>query len=212
MRRLSPAATERDASVGSEMGTTDPRIARTRATVLSTAADIVVEQGTTALTVDAVVARSGVARSTIYRHWPTRDDLLVDVFEYCVPALETPAPELSFATAMRAFLHGLVGHLADPKWNRMLPALMALKAYEPTLARVEERLEQRQASVSADLFARGEREGLFGPDLDRPRAMALLVGPLVFATLSGETPITTELADAALGNFLAGLQSGEPTL
>lgn len=210
MRRLSPARGCAGASVGTGMGTTDPRIARTRATVLDTAAAIVVEQGTAALTVDAVVARSGVARSTIYRHWPTRDDLLVDVFEYCVPSLETPGPELGFEAAMRQFLHAVVGHLADPKWNRMLPALMALKAYEPTLARVEARMEERQGHVSADLFTRGEREGLFGPDLDRPRAMALLIGPLVFAALSGETPITVELADSALGNFLAGLRPGGP--
>ncbi len=211
MRRLSPGREGGGASVSTGMGTTDPRIARTRATVLDTAAAIVVEQGTAALTVDAVVARSGVARSTIYRHWPTRDDLLVDVFEYCVPSLDTPAPELGFESAMRQFMHAVVGHLADPKWNRMLPALMALKAYEPTLARVEARMEERQGHVSADLFTRGEREGLFGPGLDRPRAMALLIGPLVFAALSGETPITPELADAALGNFLAGLQGGDPT-
>ncbi|MEZ5408509.1 MAG: TetR/AcrR family transcriptional regulator [Acidimicrobiales bacterium] len=192
------------------MGTTDPRIARTRATVLDTAAAIVVEQGTAALTVDAVVARSGVARSTIYRHWPTRDDLLVDVFEHCVPSLVTPSPELGFEAAMRQFLHAVVDHLADAKWNRMLPALMALKAYEPTLARVEERMEERQGSISADLFARGEREGMFGPELDRSRAMTLLVGPLVFAALSGETPITPELADASLSNFLAGLSRPDP--
>ncbi len=192
------------------MVTTDPRIARTRATVLDTAAAIVVEHGTAALTVDAVVARSGVARSTIYRHWPTRDDLLVDVFEYCVPVIETPAPELGFEAAMQQFLHGVVGHLSDPKWNRMLPALMALKTYEPTLARVEERMEERQGSISADLFARGEQEGLFGPDFDHLRATTLLVGPLVFAALSGETPLTSELADASLHNFMAGLRSADP--
>lgn len=187
------------------MSTTDPRVARTRATVLGTAADLVVEGGPAALTVDAVVARSGVARSTIYRHWPTRDDLLVDVFEFCVPMMTPPPAELGFAEAMRAFLHDLVRQLSDPKWNRMMPALLALKAYEPTLADVEQRLERRQDDLTVDLFARGEREGLFGPDLDRDRTMALLVGPLVFAVLTGGTPLGAELADEALRNFLAGL-------
>lgn len=158
-----------------------------------------------------MVARSGVARSTIYRHWPTRDDLLVDVFEYCVPSLETPGPDLGFEAAMRQFLHAVVGHLVDPKWNRMLPALMTLKAYEPTLARVEQRMEEHQGHVSADLFARGEREGLFGPDLDRDRAMALLIGPLVFAALSGETAVASALADDSLHNFMAGLRSADPS-
>lgn len=173
--------------------------------MLGTAADIVVEGGPTALTVDAVVARSGVARSTIYRHWPTRDELLVDVFEFCVPKMDAPAPDLGFEQAMRAFLHDLVRQFGDPKWNRMMPALLALKAYEPTLAGVEKRLEHRQDALADDLFARGEREGLFGPELDRDRSMALLVGPLVFAMLTGETPLTTALADDALRGFLAGL-------
>ncbi len=187
------------------MDITDPRVARTRATVLGTAADIVVEQGPTALTVDAVVARSGVARSTIYRHWPTRDELLVDVFDYCAPAIAKPPTDLGFEDAMRYFLHDIVAQMSDPKWNRMLPAMLALKAYEPQIAAMERRMEEMQNDVSADLFARGEREGLFGPELDDRQAIALLVGPLIFAVLTNEVPLSNELADAGLRCFMAGL-------
>jgi AcrR family transcriptional regulator len=189
------------------MDASDPRVARTRATVLGTAADIVVEQGPTALTVDAVVARSGVARSTIYRHWPTRDDLLVDVFSFCAPAIVSPPPELGFEVAMRWFLHDLVQQMSDPKWNRMMPALLALKTYEATLADVERHMDEMQGHVSRDLFDRGIREGLFGPDVDVGRAVSLLIGPLVFAVITGETPLTTDLADEALRCFMAGLRS-----
>ncbi len=185
----------------------DPRVARTRAAVLDTAADIVVEGGPSALTVDAVVARSGVARSTIYRHWPTRDELLVDVFTHCAPAATAPDPTLGFEDAMRVFLHDLVAQLSDPKWARMMPAMTALKLYEPTIAEIERRMEETQGHVSDDLFDRGEREGRFGPALDRRRSIALLIGPLVFAILTGETPLTTDLADEALRCFLAGLDT-----
>lgn len=174
--------------------------------MLGTAADIVVEQGPSALTVDAVVARSGVARSTIYRHWPTRDELLVDVFTFCAPDIVSPPPELGFEAAMRWFLHDLVRQMSDPKWNRMMPALLALKTYEDTLANVERHMDEMQGHVSTELFARGEREGLFGPELDRERSIALLIGPLVFAVISGETPLTTELADETLRCFMAGLR------
>lgn len=187
------------------MDTTDPRVARTRTTVLGTAADIVVEQGPTALTVDAVVARSGVARSTIYRHWPTRDELLVDVFDYCAPAIVKPPADLGFEDAMRYFLYDLVAQMSDPKWNRMLPAMLALKAYEPQIAAMERRMEEMQNDVSADLFARGQREGLFGPELDDRQAIALMVGPLIFAVLTNEVPLSNALADAGLRCFMAGL-------
>jgi AcrR family transcriptional regulator len=187
------------------MDTTDPRVARTRATVLGTAADIVVEQGPTALTVDAVVARSGVARSTIYRHWPTRDELLVDVFTFCAPTIVSPPADLGFEDAMRWFLHDLVRQMSDPKWSRMMPALLALKTYEPTLADVERHMDEMQGFVSRDLFDRGIREGLVGEDVDVGRSVSLLVGPLVFAVISGETPLTIGLADEALRCFMAGL-------
>lgn len=187
------------------MDTSDPRVARTRATVLGTATDIVVESGPTALTVDAVVARSGVARSTIYRHWPTRDDLLVDVFIFCAPTMTDPPAELGFEAALRHFLHDLVRQFSDPKWARVMPAMLALKAYEPAIADIERRMEELQGSVSDHLFDRGVREGRLGPDVDRTRAVALLVGPLLFAVLTGQTPLTVDLADEAQRCFLAGL-------
>lgn len=214
MRLPSRCGTRERGTVGAVMGTKarrsdergDPRIARTRATVLGTAADLVVEQGPTALTVDAVVARSGVARSTIYRHWPTRDDLLVDVFDFCVPEISSPPPDLGFEDAMRFFLHDLVRQMSDPKWSRMMPAMLALKAYEPTLADVEQRLERRQDTVSAELFARAVAEGLIDETADQNQLIARLIGPLIFAVLTNETPLTTGLADASLAGVMATLR------
>ncbi len=188
------------------MDTEDPRVARTRAAVLGTAADLVVEGGPGALTVDAVVARSGVAKSTIYRHWPTRDDLVRDVFRFGAPTPVTPPAALGFEAAMRLFLHDLVGQLSDPKWARMMPALLALKAYEPAMSAVDEEMDAMQRRVSEELFARGQAEGLFGAELDHQQAIALLVGPLVFALITGEAELTTGLADAALTQFMAGLR------
>lgn len=202
-----PDHTDAGSTVSDDMETSDPRVARTRATVLGTAADLVVEQGPTALTVDAVVARCGVARSTIYRHWPTRDDLLVDVFTFCAPNISLPPDDLGFEAAARWFLHDLVRQMSDPKWNRMMPALLALKTYEPTLADVERHMDERQGDVSRDLFDRGVREGLFGEDVDVGRSVSLLVGPLLFAVITGETPLDTDLADESLRCFMAGLRS-----
>ena len=49
--------------------------------VLDAATHILAEEGHEGFTVDAVVARSGVAKTTIYRHWPTKIDLLIDAFQ-----------------------------------------------------------------------------------------------------------------------------------
>ena len=54
-----------------------PRDARVDALVLETALAMLAEVGPTGLSVEEVAARAGVGKSTIYRRWPTKDDLVV---------------------------------------------------------------------------------------------------------------------------------------
>jgi AcrR family transcriptional regulator len=189
----------------------DPRVERTRATVLGTAVDLVVEGGPNALTIDAVVARSGVARSTIYRHWATRDELLVDVFDWCAPQLAPPPAELTFPDAVRHFVHDIVDQLSDPKWARLMPALLMLKSYQGTVDEIDQRMKSHQAEVLDDLFRRGRAEGLVPEAIDADRAVAIMVGPLVFALVAGVAPLDAALADAATDSFLAWLAAGAST-
>ena len=64
-----PAATERDGK------TLDERVRRSRAAVIGATTQLLVERGFGGATVDEISRRSGVAKTTIYRHWPTRIDL-----------------------------------------------------------------------------------------------------------------------------------------
>ena len=67
-----------------------PRTHRTREAVVRSAVDLLVEGGVGAVTVEAVVQRSGVARSTIYRHWPTRGEMVAAAFAELMPPLSGP--------------------------------------------------------------------------------------------------------------------------
>ena len=57
---------------------TDGRVQRSRARVLGATLELLTEQGVGRVSVDEVARRSGVAKTTIYRHWPTRADLVLD--------------------------------------------------------------------------------------------------------------------------------------
>ncbi|MEZ5248173.1 MAG: hypothetical protein R2713_02850 [Ilumatobacteraceae bacterium] len=117
----------------------------------------------------------------------------------------SPPPELGFEAAMRWFLHDLVRQMSDPKWNRMMPALLALKAYEATLADVERHMDEMQGHVSTELFARGVREGCSTratTSSDRSRCSS---ARSCSRWITGETPLTTDLADESLRCFMAGL-------
>lgn len=68
----------------------DPRIERSRALILDAATQLLTEGGPTAVTIDAVTARSGVARSTVYRHFSTSTEVLAAAFERALPAQPPP--------------------------------------------------------------------------------------------------------------------------
>jgi len=72
----------------------DPRLDRSRAAILAAAVDLLSAGGVQRVTIDAVTSRSGVARSTLYRHFPTSTELLAAAFRELLPPLPEPDPAL----------------------------------------------------------------------------------------------------------------------
>jgi AcrR family transcriptional regulator len=182
----------------------DPRIERTTAAVLRSAADLWVEGGPGAVTVDAIVERSGVAKSTIYRHWRSRDDIMVDVVRGAAPDITLPDADLPFEAALREVMAQMVDVFCDPDWARILPALIMLKVHERSLYEVEATLRHEQLAVLADLVRRGVAAGRLPPGLDPNHAAAHLLGPLLFAHVSGDVEIDHDFGNEIVDRFIAG--------
>jgi AcrR family transcriptional regulator len=180
----------------------DTRIARTRAAVLRSATDLLVEGGPSAVTIDAIVARSGVAKSTIYRHWESRDDILVAVIEHCAPDIVAPDPELGFERGLRMLMTQFRAALTDPEWARVIPALLLLKTHQEGIADLEERLGDHQDHMLERIIAIGVEEGCLPANADIEQIAAQLIGPLVFAHLTGRPPLTEEFAQHIVDGFL----------
>jgi AcrR family transcriptional regulator len=64
----------------------DTRITKTRQKVLDAGTHILLKDGWSEVTHLRLAKETGIARGTIYRHWPTIDDLIVEIFESCNPA------------------------------------------------------------------------------------------------------------------------------
>lgn len=170
---------------------------------MRTATDLLVEGGPWAVTVDAIVARSGVAKSTIYRHWPSRDDILLDVMHNCAPQFTPPDPQLSFDDALRDLFQQFITLLNDPEWARVFPALLALKSHQPDVAEIEEEIEQRQHNALAAVLERAADEGRIRHDYDLESVAAMLVGPLFLAHVAGRPPVTMKFAEQVIAAVLA---------
>jgi AcrR family transcriptional regulator len=178
-------------------------VSRSRAAVIRAATDLLVEGGPNAVTIDAIVARSGVAKSTIYRHWQARDEVLLAVIEACAPRLPEPDPASDVVTALRGTIHAVVAMLNDPGWARVLPALLMLKNHEAGVRAIDERLEHEQDEILTSLIERAMDEGVLAADVDVPEAITHLLGPLLFAHLTEVVAVSIAFADRTLDRFLS---------
>lgn len=90
------------------------------------------ERGYRGVTYEGVASSSGVAKTTLYRHWPTRAEMIFDlvVHDRELPALDT---DLSFAGVCRALARRIVDFMAGPPGGQVMSALLVDMAADPQL-------------------------------------------------------------------------------
>jgi TetR/AcrR family transcriptional regulator, regulator of autoinduction and epiphytic fitness len=157
----------------------DPRVERTRAR-----ADLMRTGGVRAVTIEAVVIASGVARSTIYRHWSSRAEVVSAALETLLPAAP-PGP--GAAVTGREGVHDrlvraltLFAGPARPEESAgLLPMLLVETDRDPELAGFREQLMQRVTGGVRDALGQAVVAGELDADLDVVDAVAWLVGPVI---------------------------------
>ncbi len=181
---------------------TDPRVLRSRAKILDAATELMIEHGPRAVTVDAVSERSGVAKSTLYRHFNSRAHLVATVVRTHAPEPSSHDGE-SFEDHLRAAMTELAQAFSDPTWARLLPAVLSLRVSIPEVAEFLDRDDERKIGALRSLLAVGVAEGRFGDELTPENALAMFGGPLMMATLHGDETDLDALAERVVNTFLA---------
>jgi AcrR family transcriptional regulator len=191
----------------------DPRVARSRAKMLAAATELLVDSGPRGVTVDAVAERSGVAKSTLYRHWSSVAELLVDVMRANVPEEMPVELGVGFEAALRTWVEHGVTALSAPDWARILPALLALRSHSPEMAELLAADFDDKLTTVASILDLGAAEGRLPGGLDPRVVTQTLIGPLVLAALNGDIDRLRELADYVVERFLTSYRStpsGDP--
>jgi AcrR family transcriptional regulator len=188
----------------------DPRVARSRSAILTAAADELMERGFANFTIDGVVSRSGVAKTTLYRHWPSKVDLLHDVI---ASLKEFPPPPDS--GSLRADVTAIVSGLVEALWRltdpylRALPSLVEAAERDDELAALHTRMNAERSGRLRQVLARGKTTGELRADVDVELAIAMLVGPPFFRRFIMRRPMHPAEAEAFVDGVLAGI--GAPT-
>ena len=107
-----------------------PRCDATRKAVLDAAYDLLAENGLRRFTIEAVAARSGVARTTIYRWWPTKGILAIEGFKAAIAADLEIVPSASVVADMQKLLRAFA-RLLRGKPGRIIRCIIAEGQSDP---------------------------------------------------------------------------------
>jgi AcrR family transcriptional regulator len=189
----------------SETGTAEPRRAgRPRSSeaeqaILAATRELLVEGGVHGLTIEGVAARSGVAKSTIYRRWRHKDDLALAVVLDMVEQV-VELPELGDTRAeLEAFVTAAVTVLGSTLMGRVMQGLVSDLATNPDLARAfrERAVSVRDAEVER-LVARAVARGDLRADADPETVHELLIAPVYYRLLLTGRPLTPAFAQGVV--------------
>lgn len=178
------------------------RVVRSKERVLATTIELLYEAGLS-LSVDEVSRRSGVAKTTIYRHWPTRAAL---VLEAC--AKLTPEPQVpdhgSFAQDVSDLVETLAELLNTARWTAVLPSIVDAAERDAELAQVLGQIQRGHAAPFREVIRRAQRRGELAKEIDPGTMTATLLGPLFYRRWFSREPIGKAFTQALVRQAVEG--------
>ncbi|MBL1437889.1 MAG: TetR/AcrR family transcriptional regulator C-terminal ligand-binding domain-containing protein [Rhodobacteraceae bacterium] len=168
----------------------DPRITQTRAKALEAALMLIRDCGIGQVTHQSVSAKSGISRSTLYRHWPEVSDLLNDAF---VLVSKPPISEFVSQGSLKADLYhllsGLVSAIQNTEWGKIVPQLIAAAAVNKGSADLLHEFVQERLEVAEQIILAARRRGEYNSDITPENFLILIIAPVYYRFLLAGFPI-----------------------
>lgn len=182
---------------------TDPRVVRTKEHVLAVAGDLLAEEGREGFTIDAVAKRSGVARTTIYRHWPELGELLYDTVRamgHSFPHTSTGSVRDDLVANYRALTHGFLTSCL----GRSMPVLLDITRRDPAMAKLHEDFIAERRTPSRVAIEAGIERGELPADLDVESLIDRIAGPVFYRHLVVQDSMTPAEVERLIDDVLGG--------
>ncbi|MGI5290795.1 TetR/AcrR family transcriptional regulator [Nonomuraea polychroma] len=187
------------------------RSERSRQAILTAARELVSEVGYAKLTIEAIAARAGVGKQTIYRWWPSKGVVVFD----SILALSEPNADSGMALPdtgdieadLKVVMRATVAEFADPAFEAPIRALTTEIINDPGLAaQYQEKLAGPVDEAKKARLRSAQRAGQIAADADLDLALELLYAPLFQRWLLRSGPLTPEYADTLVDLFLTAMR------
>jgi AcrR family transcriptional regulator len=175
--------------------------------VLEAAAELALE-GASSAGVDAIAARAGVSRTTVYKWWPSAAAVLLEgLLDHTRGTIESPSSGKT-RDVLGAHLGALVALVRDTPAGALLRGLTAASVTDSAVAHalIDDWLAPRRAAVM-ELLVEGTRRGEVRAGLDYEIVTDLLFAPIYYRLIYGHQPLTPELPAEILAVCWPGIRS-----
>lgn len=187
----------------------DPRIERTHEVVKREALVELAARGYGAFTIESVAKRSGVAKSTIYRHWPGKLALVADALETL--NVQSPGDDAAVAASplqrVDRLLRHLSGAFADAAITGCTPALIEAAEHDPEVRAFHHAYAATRRQVLVQAIADGVADGTFPARVDPGTAAIALAGAIVYSRVMTDTPYPSDDVPTLIETVL-GVRAG----
>ena len=166
-----------------------PRSAKAHRAILDSALALLAEHGYRGLSMEAVAARAGVGKTTIYRRWPSKEALVIEALAGVAPP-DVPEDTGSVEGDLIAFQRAQVARVVHTPVPQILPRLLGDSTTEPELrdAVMAEVVEPIRSALR-EILRRGLERGELRQDLDLEFGVDVIHGTSVYRLLlSGDVP------------------------
>ena len=180
----------------------NPRTTRVRQIILDAAAGLLVREGASAATPVRVAEETGVARTTIYRHWSNPTALLLDAIDRVVtphvPTSITDNLEEDLTTA----LVNLRKRMTKQPFRALFATLLDHANRDQAFVAAQRRFVKGVLQPIRDVLTAATQRGHLTSTVNIDEAAAQLAGPIFTQHIMLRTPISDELITNTTRNFL----------
>jgi AcrR family transcriptional regulator len=194
-----------DSKAGGKRRPGRPRSEEAHHAILSAAISLIREVGYDALAMDAIAARAGVGKATVYRRWATKETLVSEALERIMRSI--PIPDTGTTEGdLRVMMRSSMDMYRDPATMGLLSGLIAAMARSERIAQaVRSGFLAARREALRQVLKRGVARGDLQEGLDFELAMDLLGGPLLFRMFLTGGRIDEQLSRAIVEVVLRGL-------
>ena len=182
------------------------RSERARLAVLAAAAQLIGSVGYDKMSIEAIAANAGVGKQTIYRWWPSKAAVVLDMWAPEVhPRIEFPDTG-DLAADIKTQLKAVIDLGNDPIFGPSYRALVAESQHDTKLAeQLLDRIIRPRIAACKDRLRVAQAAGQLQPDIDLDLAVDLFYGGFYHRYLLRIAPLSDEFADGIVDTALSGI-------